>query len=225
MDVMGGVVVGFLVWVVIRVVLTGFYSFKGYEAPLRRIRFKDPETGNTLAFLTNNFVLPALTITKLYRCRWQVELFFKWIKQHLRIKSFYGVSENAVHIQLWVSICTYVLVVIARKQLNLTHLSLYTVDLRRLTTENAVKVTYDLAEGEAIQVALILIRQVKRLIGFACNLADFGLDGRFQSGDLAFNAGELILFVRCESTFFSACNVEEFASLFDKRATGFLEQF
>jgi Domain of unknown function (DUF4372)/Transposase DDE domain len=72
------------------VVLTGFYSHQGFEAPLRRIRFKDPETAKTLIFLTNNFALPALTITELYRCRWQVELFFKWIKQHLRIKAFYG---------------------------------------------------------------------------------------------------------------------------------------
>ena len=70
------------------VVLTGFYSHQGFEAPLRRIRFKDPETAKTLIFLTNNFVLPAFTITELYRCRWQVELFFKWIKQHLRIKAF-----------------------------------------------------------------------------------------------------------------------------------------
>jgi hypothetical protein len=72
------------------VALTGFYSRKGFEAPLRRIRFKDPETGKRLVFLTNNFALPALTITKLYRMRWQIELFFKWIKQHLRIKAFFG---------------------------------------------------------------------------------------------------------------------------------------
>src|SRR5215471_17097896 len=74
------------------VVLTGFYSHQGFEAPLRRIRFKDPETAKTLIFLTNNFVLPAFTITELYRCRWQEELFFKWIKQHLRIKAFFGTS-------------------------------------------------------------------------------------------------------------------------------------
>ena len=76
------------------VVLTGFYSHQGFEAPLRRIRFKDPETAKTLVFLTNNFVLPALTIAELYRCRWQVELFFKWIKQHLRIKAFFGTSRE-----------------------------------------------------------------------------------------------------------------------------------
>ena len=80
------------------VVLTGFYSHKGFEAPLRRIRFKDPETAKTLIFVTNNFTLPAFTITELYRCRWQVELFFKWIKQHLRIKASFGTSENAVKI-------------------------------------------------------------------------------------------------------------------------------
>ena len=101
-------------------VLTGFYSFKGYEAPLRRIRFKNPETGKTLAFLTNNFVLPALTITELYRCRWQVELFFKWIKQHLRIKSFFGTTENAVKTQIWIAVSVYVLVAIVKKRLNIS---------------------------------------------------------------------------------------------------------
>src|SRR5665811_1234370 len=84
------------------VVLTDFYSHQGFEAPLRRIRFKVPETAKTLVFLTNNFVLPAFTITELYRCRWQVELFFKWIKQHLRIKVFFGTSENAVKSQIWI---------------------------------------------------------------------------------------------------------------------------
>jgi hypothetical protein len=78
------------------VVLTVFYSRQGSPDPLRRIRFKDPASGKTLIFLSNNFTLPALTITKLYRCRWQIELFFKWIKQHLRIKAFFGTSENAV---------------------------------------------------------------------------------------------------------------------------------
>ena len=102
------------------VVLTGFYAFKDYEAPLRRIRFKDPETGKTLVFLTNNFTLPALTITELYRCRWQVELFFKWIKQHLRIKSFFGTTENAVKTQIWIAVSVYVLVAIVKKRLNLS---------------------------------------------------------------------------------------------------------
>jgi hypothetical protein len=102
------------------VILTGFYSHHGFAAPLRRIRFKDPETAKTLIFLTNNFVLPAFTITELYRCRWQVELFFKWIKQHLRIKAFYGTSENAVKSQIWIAVSAYVLVAIVKKRLHLS---------------------------------------------------------------------------------------------------------
>jgi len=101
------------------VILTGFYSQQDYELPLRRIRYKDSQTNKTLIFLTNNFALPALTITQLYKCRWQVELFFKWIKQHLRIKNFYGTSENAVKSQIWISISVYVLVAIVKKRLNL----------------------------------------------------------------------------------------------------------
>ena len=101
------------------VILTGFYSQQDYELALRRIRYKDPQTNKTLIFLTNNFALPALTITQLYKCRWQVELFFKWIKQHLRIKNFYGTSENAVKSQIWISISVYVLVAIVKKRLNL----------------------------------------------------------------------------------------------------------
>jgi len=108
------------------VVLTGFYSYKGFDAPLRRIRFKDPETDKTLIFLTNNFTLPAFTITELYRCRWQVELFFKWIKQHLRIKAFFGTSENAVKSQLWIAVSVYVLVAIVKKRLNVSA-SLYEI--------------------------------------------------------------------------------------------------
>lgn len=99
------------------VVLTGVYSRQSYDAPLRRIRFKDPETSKSLVFLTNNLTLPALTITELYRCRRQVELFFKWIKQHLRIKQFYGTSENAVKTQIWIAVSTYVLVAIVKKRL------------------------------------------------------------------------------------------------------------
>src|SRR5271163_3368191 len=106
--------------------LTGFYSHKGFEAPLRRIRFKDPETAKTLIFLTNNFALPAFTITELYRCRWQVELFFKWIKQHLRIKAFFGTSENAVKSQIWIALSAYVLVAIVRKRFALES-SLYQI--------------------------------------------------------------------------------------------------
>lgn len=101
------------------IVLTGFYSSQDFETPLRRIRFNDPKTGKRLVFLTNNFVLPALTITELYRCRWQVELFFKWIKQHLRIKQFYGTTENAVKTQIWTAVSTYVLVAIVKKRLKI----------------------------------------------------------------------------------------------------------
>jgi transposase len=108
------------------VILTGFYSNKAYSRPLRRIRYKDPETEKTLIFLTNQFALPALTITELYRSRWQVELFFKWIKQHLRIKKFYGTSENAVKTQIWTAVSAYVLVAIVKKRLNLD-VSLYTL--------------------------------------------------------------------------------------------------
>lgn len=101
------------------VLLTGFYSSQNFETPLRRIRFNDPKTGKRLVFLTNNFLLPALTITELYRCRWQVELFFKWIKQHLRIKQFYGTTENAVKTQIWTAVSTYVLVAIVKKRLKI----------------------------------------------------------------------------------------------------------
>ena len=102
------------------IVLTGFYSRQDFDTPLRRIRFKDPKTGKRLVFLTNHFALPAITITELYRCRWQVELFFKWIKQHLRIKAFFGTSENAVKTQIWIAVSVYVLVAIVKKRLNLS---------------------------------------------------------------------------------------------------------
>jgi hypothetical protein len=108
------------------VVLAGFRSSRQYPDALRRIGFKDPETGKRLVFLTNNQLLPALTIAHLYRARWQVELFFKWIKQHLRIKAFFGTSENAVKIQIWIAISVYVLVAILKKQLRLPH-SPYTI--------------------------------------------------------------------------------------------------
>jgi len=108
------------------IALNGHYAAKRYPAHLRRIRFRDPETGKVLVFLTNQFALPALTICALYKCRWQVELFFKWIKQHLRIKRFYGTSENAVRTQIWIAISVYVLVAIVRKQLKL-EVSLHTL--------------------------------------------------------------------------------------------------
>jgi hypothetical protein len=108
------------------VAFTGTTSRQDYPEYLRRIRFKDPETGKTLVFLTNNFALPAATICALYKARWQVELFFKWIKQHLRIKKFYGNSENAVKSQIWIAVSVYVLVAIVKKRLNLDA-SLYTL--------------------------------------------------------------------------------------------------
>jgi len=108
------------------IMLTGFYPAKDYPAKLRRIKYYDAKTDKTFVFLTNNFTLPALTITELYRCRWQVELFFKWIKQHLRIKSFYGTSENAVRTQIWIAVSVYVLVAIIKKKLGLKT-SLYTI--------------------------------------------------------------------------------------------------
>ena len=108
------------------VALTGTTSRKDYPAQLRRIRFKDPETGKTLVLLTNNFNLSAAIICALYKARWQVELFFKWIKQHLRIKKFYGNSENAVKSQIWIAVSVYVLVAIIKKRLNLDA-SLYTL--------------------------------------------------------------------------------------------------
>ena len=108
-----------------RVMLNGYYSAKKYPEHLRRIRFKDPESGKTLVFLTNNTALPALTIAALHKSRWQVELSFKWIKQHLRIKHFLGNSENAVKTQVWCAVATYVLIAIVKKELQLDA-SLYT---------------------------------------------------------------------------------------------------
>jgi hypothetical protein len=108
-----------------RVALNGFYAAQHYPERLRRIRFYDAATAKTLVFLTNNTALPATSIAALYKSRWQVELFFKWIKQHLRIQRFLGTSENAVKVQIWSAIATYVLVAIIRKELNLPT-SLYT---------------------------------------------------------------------------------------------------
>ena len=108
------------------IILTGVHSSKDYPEPMRRIVYVDEENGKRFVFLTNNFVLPALTIALLYKARWQVELFFKWIKQHLRIKKFYGYSDNAVKTQIWIAISVYVLVAIIKKRLNFNH-NLYTI--------------------------------------------------------------------------------------------------
>jgi hypothetical protein len=108
------------------VTLEGFYTQKGYPEKLRRIKFYDAQRDKRLSFLTNQFILPAATIADLYRCRWQVEIFFKWIKQHLRIKAFYGTSDNAVKTQIWIAVCIYVLVAIVKKRIQVSQ-SLYTI--------------------------------------------------------------------------------------------------
>ena len=108
------------------IVLTGVDTATGYPQPLRRIKYHDEKTGKTFNFLTNNFAIPAQTVADLYRYRWQVELFFKWIKQHLRIKRFFGTSENAVKTQIWIAISVYVLVAIIKKRLDI-QADLYTI--------------------------------------------------------------------------------------------------
>lgn len=125
------------------IALRWFYSSKGYPDPLRRIRYWDAQRAKRLVFLTNNFVLPAHVIAELYRRRWHVELFFKWIKQHLRIKAFYGTSENAVKTQIWIAVCSYLLVAIVRKRLGL-RLNLYTM-LQILSVSLFEKVPIDQA--------------------------------------------------------------------------------
>lgn len=108
------------------IVLTGVNAKNDYPQQLRRIKYYDSKSNKTFNFLTNNFTIPARTVADLYRYRWQVELFFKWIKQHLRIKSFFGVSENAVKSQIWIAISVYVLVAIIKKRLDLK-IELYTI--------------------------------------------------------------------------------------------------
>ena len=108
------------------VILTAIDSAKAYPDPLRRVSYLDVETRKRFKFLTNNFTLPAVTIAQIYKCRWQVELFFKWIKQHLRIKAFFGTSENAVKTQIWIAVSVYVMVAIVRKRLGL-EASLYQI--------------------------------------------------------------------------------------------------
>ena len=108
------------------VALTGFYAKKDYPEKLRRVKYYDENKGRSFVFLTNQFTLPAITIAELYRYRWRVEIFFKWIKQHLRIKKFYGTSENAVKTQIWIAVSTYLLVAIMKKRLKI-ELTLYTI--------------------------------------------------------------------------------------------------
>jgi hypothetical protein len=142
------------------IVLNGFYAAKHYPAHLRRIRYRDPETGKVLVFLTNQFTLPALTICALYKCRWQVELFFKWIKQHLRIKRFYGTSENAVRTQIWIAISVYVLVAIIKKQLKL-EASLHTLlQILSLTLFEKLPLQQIVADIAPEQNDIVLHRQL-----------------------------------------------------------------
>ena len=109
------------------IVLTGLKTKKQYPDKLRRVKFFDDKKARSFSFLSNNFIVPALVIAELYKCRWQDELFFKWVKQHLRIKAFYGTSENAVKSQIWIAVSVYVLVAIVKKRLRLHDLSLYTI--------------------------------------------------------------------------------------------------
>jgi len=130
------------------IALTIKASARRYPARLRRVRYRDPKTGKTLIFLTNNFDLPPATIADLYRCRWQIELFFKWIKQHLRIKRFFGTTENAVKTQIWIAVCVYVLVAIVKKRLALDA-SLYTIlQLISVTAFEKMPMDQLLSQGE-----------------------------------------------------------------------------
>ncbi len=142
------------------VLLAGFYAFKHFEAPLRRIRFKDPHTNKTLIFLSNNFALPALTITQLYRCRWQVELFFKWIKQHLRIKAFFGTSENAVKTQIWIAVSVYILVAIVKKRHNIAASLYEMLQILSLTMFEKIPIDQLLAKSVADEVQGALDNQL-----------------------------------------------------------------
>ena len=132
------------------IALNGFYASKDYPEHLRRIRYKAPDTGKTLVFLTNNTTLPPLTIAALYKSRWQVELFFKWIKQHLRIKRFYGTTENAVKTQIWTAVAVYVLVAIVKKELHLEP-SLYTLlQILSVTLFEKMSLQQALADNAAV---------------------------------------------------------------------------
>lgn len=142
------------------IALNNFYAAKDYPAHLRRIRYRDPDTNKSLVFLTNHTLLPALSICALYKSRWQVELFFKWIKQHLRIKRFYGTSENAVKTQIWIAVAVYVLVAIIKKELNLKA-SLHTLlQILSLTLFEKVSLQQTLAEIETDPMSLVSPNQL-----------------------------------------------------------------
>jgi len=146
------------------IVLTGVKSKKDYPDKLRRIRYKDPKTLKTLIFLTNNFSLPSLTIAKLYKSRWQVELFFKWIKQHLRIKKFFGTSANAVKSQIWIAVSVYVLVAILKKELHLQE-SLYTIlQILSVTIFEKGSIYQLITERDSTDDAVAVSKQLKLFI-------------------------------------------------------------
>ena len=145
------------------VILTSFESASAYPDALRRVSYFDAETNKRLKFLTNNFVLPALTIAQIYKCRWQVELFFKWIKQHLRIKAFYGTSENAVKTQIWIAVSVYVLVAIARKRLALEASLYQTLQILSVTLFEKTPILYAL---QPLEVGADFAENVNQLILF-----------------------------------------------------------
>jgi hypothetical protein len=145
------------------VILTSFESASAYPDALRRVSYFDVETNKRLKFLTNNFALPALTIAQIYKCRWQVELFFKWIKQHLRIKAFYGTSENAVKTQIWIAVSVYVLVAIIRKRLGLEASLYQTLQILSVTLFEKTPISCAL---QAIDVEANFAENVNQLILF-----------------------------------------------------------
>jgi len=145
------------------VILTSFESASVYPDALRRVSYFDAETNKRLKFLTNNFVLPALTIAQIYKCRWQVELFFKWIKQHLRIKAFYGISENAVKTQIWIAVSVYVLVALIRKRLGLEASLYQTLQILSVTLFEKTPI---LCALQAIDVEANFAENVNQLILF-----------------------------------------------------------
>ena len=145
------------------VILTSFESASAYPDALRRVSYFDAETNKRLKFLTNNFVLPAVAIAQIYKCRWQVELFFKWIKQHLRIKAFYGTSENAVKTQIWIAVSVYVLVAIIRKRLRLEASLYQTLQILSVTLFEKTPI---LCALQAIDVEANFAENVNQLILF-----------------------------------------------------------
>ena len=144
------------------IVLTGRDSATDYPEKLRRVKYYDAEIDKRFSFLTNNFIVPAYIIAELYKCRWQVELFFKWIKQHLRIKSFYGTSKNAVKTQIWIAISVYVLVAIVKKHLRLDNMSLYTIlQILSVTLFEKTQLLQLLTKSNYNKVAYITNNQLK----------------------------------------------------------------